>query len=310
MLMRPENLMTDGMRSAHVIVVGNEKGGTGKSTTCINILVSLLKAGQKVASIDLDSRQGTLTSFLENRKSWSVRMGLDLELPHHFALHELRTDQVSLTEEAGFAAFAEAIDEVEYKVDFVIIDTPANDSYLMRLAHSVTDTLVTPMNSSLVDFDVLAKIDPISSEILSLSHYARMVREGRRQRRILDDGSLDWVIVRNRLSVEDALSESDISESLRDLTRRLGFRMADSIAARPIFRELFLKGLTALDRMDEETLGSAPKLAHLAARQEVRSLMTTLKLPINERASQCLDAKKTWREMSGEPLELHDILER
>ena len=43
--------------SAHVVVLGNEKGGSGKSTTAFHIAVALLKAGQRVATIDLDCRQ-------------------------------------------------------------------------------------------------------------------------------------------------------------------------------------------------------------------------------------------------------------
>ena len=64
------------LRSAHVIVVGNEKGGAGKSTLSIHLSVALLKAGYKVACIDLDTRQQTLTRFFENRKSWSANARL------------------------------------------------------------------------------------------------------------------------------------------------------------------------------------------------------------------------------------------
>ena len=51
-------------KSAHVVVVGNEKGGSGKSTTAIHVAIALLKAGQKVATIDLDSRQKSLTHYV------------------------------------------------------------------------------------------------------------------------------------------------------------------------------------------------------------------------------------------------------
>ncbi|MBZ0216762.1 MAG: division plane positioning ATPase MipZ [Fimbriimonadaceae bacterium] len=300
----PENT-----HSAHIIVFGNEKGGTGKSTTCMQVLVSLLQAGQRVASIDLDSRQGTLTAFIENRKAWATRMNLDLAMPRHFSIHEVRSEQVAHSEEAEFAAFAAAINDVEHQVDFIVIDTPASDSYLMRLAHTMADTLVSPLNDSLIDFDVLAKVDPISMEILGISHYARMVREGRRQRRILDIEKSDWVVVRNRISREEKSGRINSHDKLHELSRRLGFRISDPIAERAVFRDLFLKGLTALDLMDEETLGVEPELAHLAARQEIRALMADLKLPINATARDRMLAKLTWDKTRNEPLDLDDILD-
>ena len=99
-----------------------------------------------------------------------------------------------------FAAFADAVSAVEQTHDFVVIDTPGSDSYLMRLAHSMADTLITPLNDSFVDFDVLGVIDPTTFEVAGASHYAEMVREARRQRRLVDGGLTDWVVVRNRLS--------------------------------------------------------------------------------------------------------------
>ena len=61
--------------SAHVIVLGNEKGGSGKSTTALHIAVALLKAGQRVATIDLDSRQQSFTRYIANRQAWARRTG-------------------------------------------------------------------------------------------------------------------------------------------------------------------------------------------------------------------------------------------
>ena len=146
------------LRSAHVIVVGNEKGGTGKSTLSIHIIVALLKAGYRVASIDLDTRQRTLTRFLENRRSWSSNAGRPMEVPFHHALERGGKENARENEVIEFTSFAEAISRVEHAFEFVVIDTPASDSYLMRLAHSLADTLVTPMNDSFIDVDVLARV--------------------------------------------------------------------------------------------------------------------------------------------------------
>src|ERR1700683_4239160 len=126
--------------SAHVIVLGNEKGGSGKSTTAMHVAVALLQAGQRVATIDLDSRQKSFTHYVENRRDWADRARVKLEIPTHYCVARgfgLRLDEIEAQE---FAAFAEAVSAVENTHDFVVIDTPGSDSYLMRLLASVGGT--------------------------------------------------------------------------------------------------------------------------------------------------------------------------
>src|SRR5947209_13868482 len=219
-------------RSAHVIVLGNEKGGSGKSTTCMHIAVALLKAGQRVATIDLDSRQKSLTHYVERRRAWAARGGLALERPTHFCIGRGEGVRLDENEAAEFAAFAEAGTAAEHSHDFVVIDTPGSDSYLMRLAHSMADTLVTPLNDSFVDFDVLGTVDPETFAVTGVSHYADMVREARRQRRIVDGASTDWVVLRNRLSHTSSRNKRSVGASLDQLALRLGFRLADGIGER------------------------------------------------------------------------------
>ena len=297
-------------RSAHVIVIGNEKGGSGKSTISMHVIVHLLKLGQKVASIDLDCRQHTLTHYIQNRKRWSDRRGLGLKVPQHFTPTRGDGDTVRLNEEREFAQFAEAIGSCEHSVDFIVIDTPASDSYLMRLAHSMADTLVTPINDSFVDFDVLANVDPVTFEIQSTSHFARMVRESRRKRRIVDEVMIDWVVVRNRVATLDTRNNRRVAQTLADLAAQLGFRVGEGICERVVFREFFPKGLTALDPIEEDALDARPSLSHLAARREIRQLIEHLRLPIDERGKRRAEARRTWIESCREPLELGDILAR
>ncbi len=152
-------------RTAHVIVLGNEKGGSGKSTTAMHIAVALLKAGQRVATIDLDSRQKTFTHYVENRRDCAKRTGIALEVPDHYDIARGEGARVDENEAAEFAGFAAAINEVEHSHDFVVIDSPGNDTYLMRLAHSMADTLVTPLNDSFLDFDVLGQVDATTFEV-------------------------------------------------------------------------------------------------------------------------------------------------
>ena len=158
--------------SAHVVVLGNEKGGSGKSTTALHIAVALLKAGQRVATIDLDCRQQSFTRYINNRAAWARRTGLNLEIPVHRLIKLGDTMQIADNENSEFQQFMNAVSEVERTFDFIVIDTPGTDSYLMRLAHSMADTLVTPINPSFLDFDVLGTVDPQTYAVTGESHYA------------------------------------------------------------------------------------------------------------------------------------------
>lgn len=270
--------------NAHMIVVGNEKGGSGKSTTAMHVVVALLKAGQTVAAIDLDGRQQSLARYVENRRNWSEQRGLELELPTLHVVRRVSTDSVRLNEGAEFAAFAEAVAAVEPTHDFVVIDTPGSDSYLMRLAHSMADTLVTPLNDSFVDLDVLGVVNPATFDLVRTSAYAEMVAGARRQRVLADGGSTDWILLRNRLSMLDSRNNRAVADALSAVGMQLGFRIADGIAERVVYREFFPLGLTALDPLDEAIMGGRPGVSHLSARHEVRSLMRALRLPIDDGA--------------------------
>src|SRR5436190_21526288 len=247
-------------RSAYVVVVGNEKGGSGKSTTAIHIAIALIKSGQRVATIDLDSRQKSLTHYIENRQAWSRLGKLDLDVPENYCVEPREGVRADDNERADFTAFAETISTVEHSHDFVVIDTPGNDSYLMRLAHAMADTLITPLNDSFLDFDVLGTVDAASLEVTGVGHYAQMVRYARRQRRIVDGGLTDWIVVRNRLALLGSRNKKMVGEALDRLGLRLGFRPTEGFAERVVFREFFPLGLTALDNLDEATLGTRPNL--------------------------------------------------
>ncbi len=266
-------------RPGHIIVLGNEKGGSGKSTTAMHIVVALLKAGKTVASIDTDGRQRSLTRYIENRALWRMQTGADLELPAHFTVPPASGESVADIELREFRGLAEAISRVEYRFDFVVIDTPGSNSHLMRVSHAMADTLVTPINDSFVDFDVIARVDPLTYAMMSPSHYAGIVAEARRQRALIDGHATDWVVVRNRLSTLDNRNRKNVARGLETIAAHLDFRMAEGISERVVFREFFLRGLTALDSLDEKTLGTEPTMSHLSARREINSLIEALRLP-------------------------------
>jgi len=259
---------------AHVIVIGNEKGGSGKSTTAMHVIVSLIRRDYRVASIDLDGRQGTLSRYFENRKATVESSGVGLPLPEHFALRP--DDAVSPHEMAR--SLGSLVRSLRSEFDYIVFDTPGSDTPLSRVGHSFADTLITPMNDSFVDLDLLARVAGESLEILGPSLYSEMVWEQKKARAQRDGGSVDWIVMRNRLSTLDARNKRDIEGLIMKLSRRMGFRIAPGFGERVVFREMFLKGLTLLDLRDMGAASWRMNLSHVAARQEVRSLMDALQL--------------------------------
>ncbi|MGB8818303.1 MAG: division plane positioning ATPase MipZ [Rhizobiaceae bacterium] len=265
---------------AHVIVCGNEKGGSGKSTLSMHIAIALLKAGNTVATMDLDSRQLSLTHYVKNRRDWSKAAGVGLDMPTHLNVARQEGGLVIANEDAEAQEMADRIGEVERTHDFLVIDTPGADTYLQRLAHKMADTLVTPINDSFVDLDVIAEVEPYSDTYKSFSPYTRAVNRAREERLKTEGKPMDWVVVRNRLSsLHSSRNESKLNHAVLTLSRALDFRVADGVSERVVFREFFPIGLTALDEFDAHVLGTPPTMSHLAARQEIRQLIANLKLP-------------------------------
>lgn len=266
--------MRDG---AHIITLGNEKGGSGKSTVAMHIVVALLREGFRVGSIDLDNRQWTLSRYLTNR-GHSADAGRRLPLPTHFFLprSEHRDREAAEVEETE--GFERILGGLAADQDFVVIDCPGSDTHLGRLAHAVADTLVTPMNDSFVDLDLLASVDADSLEIRQPSIYSEMVWEARKRKAQRRAGSIDWIVARNRLSSLVSRNKMDVADVVARLSKRIGFRVASGLSERVIYRELFLKGLTLLDLMEGDD-DVAMSMSHVAARNEIRLLVATLRLP-------------------------------
>ena len=284
------------LRSAHVIVVANEKGGTGKSTVSIHTTVALLKAGYRVATIDLDTRQRTLTRFFENRLSWAEQSAIRLEMPFHHALDRGESVDVGDNETREFTEFANAIEQIEHDYEFVVIDTPASDSYLMRLAHSLADTLVSPINDSFIDVDVFSRVHHDRAKRGAIAHYADLVLEARRRRRQVDAGMIDWVLLRNRVASIQSNNAKQIATSIARLATELQFRTAEGLHDRVIFRELFPIGLTALDPIEDGARGGILTNSQLAARDEIAGLLDTLRLPVRAEGRSHIAARHAWFE--------------
>lgn len=264
---------------AHIVVVGNQKGGSGKSTTTMHLITALLASGAKVASIDLDARQGTLTRYIENRKSYIERTGVSLPVSTHRAIEPSTVQSVDVAQAHDARAVDHAIEDLAKRHDFVVIDTPGTDNFLSRVGHSYSDTLITPLNDSFVDLDVLATIDPESLAMTRPSKYAEMVFQVKMQkaRRDKSNRTFDWVVMRNRLGQLDSRNQRAVNEAITKLSSRIGFRVVPGFSERVIFRELFLDGLTLLD-LRSEGVDVRINMSHVAARQEVRALMSAIGL--------------------------------
>ncbi|HAE47726.1 MAG: ATPase [Tistrella sp.] len=268
-----------GQIPAHIIVLGNEKGGSGKSTTAMHLAVGLMKLGQKVGVIDIDSRQRTISRYIENRAAFAREQQAWMPVPESAVIP--RSDKPSRAEmEADEReAFVGALARLARDNDVVIIDSPGSDHFLARLAHSFADTLITPINDSFIDLDVLARVDPETLKVLGPSVYAEMVWNEKKTRAIRDRGTIDWVVMRNRLSSTESRNQRDMSRVVEQLSRRVGFRVAPGFGDRVIYRELFLRGLTMLDLRDVDANISL-SMSHIAARHEVRGLIEALRLPM------------------------------
>ncbi|HCQ53088.1 division plane positioning ATPase MipZ [Brevundimonas diminuta] len=266
------------MAQPQVIVIGNEKGGAGKSTLAIHIVTGLLHAGRKVAIIDLDLRQRSMERFFANRAAWTKANGHDLPQPivpdmgDGKALHKAdETEQLARFE----AAYAEA----KGVADVIVIDTPGGDTALSRAAHGRADQIVTPMNDSFVDFDLLGEVDPVTLDLVKPSIYSESVWEARKHRAITEGRqvTIDWIVVTNRLAVAEARNRRRLASRMAKLAKRVGFRVGPGLRDRVIYRELFPFGLTVAD-LSNDIRPVSVSLAHVAARQEMRNLMQALGL--------------------------------
>ena len=267
----------DTTRPAHIVVLGNEKGGSGKSTTAMHVAVHLLRQGYRVGCLDLDARQGTLRRYIKNRLDYVKANNLSLPSPTYAVIERVELESRSDSEKREEAILDAFIAEFRASHDFLIVDTPGSDSSLARRALCHADTLLTPMNDSFIDLDILGQVDPNSHKVVRPSHYAEVVWEQRKTRAGRGSRPIDWVVMRNRLGTLDSANNRAMETALEDLANRIGFRLVVGFTERVIFRELFLMGLTLLDLRD---VGADIKLrmSHIAARQEVAQLVNGLNL--------------------------------
>ncbi len=256
--------MSDKMAGAHHIVFANEKGGTGKSTTAVHVAIALASRGARVACLDLDSRQRTLYRYLENRRETATRRNIRLPMPHFDVFNQ-----------ESQARLEQQIAAMEQECDFLIFDTPGRDDKYARFVATRAHTLVTPINDSFVDFDLIGTVDAENFKVKKLSFYAELIWEARMARAKSDGVTIDWVVLRNRLHNMEARNQQRMTDAIAELSKRAGFRAIPGLNERVIYRELFPSGLTLVDKGHLGNLATA----HVIARQELRELVGALSLP-------------------------------
>ena len=253
---------------AHRIVFANEKGGSGKSTSAVHVAIALASAGRKVAALDMDTRQRTLGRYLDNRAAMAKSLDRELPMVRYETFDAARSGPV-----------AERIEALADRMDVIVIDTPGNDNESVRAAIASADTLVTPINDSFVDLDLIGQVHPETFKVTRPSFYAEIVWDARKARAKQDGATVDWIVLRNRLQHLEARNMKRVAAALGELSKRVGFRTIPGLSERVIYRELFPKGLTLLDL---GAIGNETGMAHIAARQELRELIAGLQLPMLE----------------------------
>ncbi|WP_374945283.1 division plane positioning ATPase MipZ [Sphingomonas sp.] len=248
----------------HIIVFANEKGGTGKSTTAVHVAIALAAKGARVACLDLDHRQRTVGRYLDNRAETVKRTGAELPMPAH-ATHTSQSED----------GFQDLWGRLSEGTDYLVVDTPGRDDQFARTAATLSNTLVTPINDSFVDFDLIGQVDPETYQVKRPSFYSELIWDVRKQRARADGTTIDWVVLRNRLQHIEARNMRRVSDALGQLSKRVGFRLIPGLGERVIYREMFPAGLTMIDSKAFGSMG----LAHVAARQELREMMAALQLP-------------------------------
>ena len=263
------------MTKSYCIVVGNEKGGSGKSTTAMHISVALLELGYTVLCVDVDAHQGTLARYVENRTKTAETSGKELLTPECHRIYPAEHDSVVAANAKDEVNLRALIASSEKKYDFIVIDTPGHKMHLSRIAHNYAHTLITPLNDSFVDVDVIASINAETLQMEAPSSYAHWVWEMKKNHAATQQKSLDWIVVRNRLSSLFDRNKAAMESALKSLSKRLGFRVVAGFSERVIFKEFFLRGLTLFDL---KAMGQTMTLSHIAAKGELYALLQAIQL--------------------------------
>jgi chromosome partitioning protein len=251
-------------RRGHIIVFANEKGGVGKSTSAFHTCIALCNAGERVATLDVDLRQLTLHRALWARMESATEYGVNLPGPEQIMLAQQNENELE-----------EKLRMARIHNSFIVIDVGGHDSPIARRAIFMADTIVTPVNDSFIDLDMLGRIDPRTGELKTLGNFARLVEHMKEPGMALRSKPLDWVVMQNRSRSLATKNERKIYDALTKIAPVAGFRLVPGLRERVTYRELFPLGLTLFD------LDAIPELgrAQPNAREEIWAMLRSLNLP-------------------------------
>lgn len=248
----------------HIIVFANEKGGVGKSTSAFHTCIALCNAGESVAALDVDLRQLTLQSALWARIESEKEYGVRLPGPEQIMLAQQNENELE-----------EKLRMARIHHSFIVIDVGGHDSPIARRAIFMADTIITPVNDSFIDLDMLGRIDPRTGELKTLGNFARLVAHLKEPGIAIRPKPLDWVVMQNRSRNFATKNERKVLDALERIAPVAGFRLVPGLRERVTYRELFPMGLTLFD------LEAIPELGRMQpnAREEIWTMLRSLNLP-------------------------------
>ena len=276
-LEQPKPLVTGVVerQPGRIIVFSNLKGGTGKSTTALSVIVGLLRQGKSVATLDLDMDQEALTRYLFNRTRFAKLTKLRIGMPEHHRFTQIDPGAENAPLSARLELLNGLVDTLTAENDYVVIDCPSLDNPLTRTVTARADVLTSPVNESFLDIDVIGEVRGTPPTVTRIGPFAEMI--GAEMQRRQDEGvyPLEWIVVRNRRNPSASRHTAAIGTVLGELSKTLSFRVTDGFVDRLIFRELFLVGLSILDLRKDDPL-IANNSSHRSAYEEASNLLQSV----------------------------------
>jgi chromosome partitioning protein len=201
-----------------------------------------------------------------------------MESEQDYGVKLLGPEQIMLAQ-ANEKELEEKLHVARIHNDFIIIDVGGHDSAIARKAIFMADTIITPVNDSFIDLDMLGRIDPRTGELKTLGNFARLVEHLKEPGLALRAKPLDWVVMQNRSRNFATKNERKILDALEKTAPVAGFRIVPGLRERVTYRELFPLGLTLFDLPALRDEGHDLGKMQPTARAEIWAMLRALNLP-------------------------------
>ncbi|WPX08827.1 ParA family protein [Anaerocellum danielii] len=160
---------------ARTVAIVNQKGGVGKTTTCVNLSAAIGKIGKKVLAVDCDP-QGNLTSGFGIDKKSLIRTTYDVLigncsaqeaiiknkfenlniLPANVNLAGAEIELVSMI--AREFRLKDAIEKIKDEYDYIFIDCPPSLGLLTLNALAAADSVIIPIQCEYYALEGLSQL--------------------------------------------------------------------------------------------------------------------------------------------------------